>query len=219
VDDLLDELVERGLAKTSEDGVSVPMHPAVRSTYLLLLAQLARETGQRQGLDLHPVASARKVAHGFRDLLEVAPMPSRGHVVDLDLQVVGVDLETIPLDEVLDFKRDSAGAHRRYRQNLRSFMAELSLLEPVDRERALADRRAELEEEAADLRRRTFEAWRSPKALGGFGLGLAGAVWSVATANPVPAALALLGAGFGMLPGKAEGSAYSYLFDASAHLS
>jgi hypothetical protein len=146
-------------------------------------------------------------------------MPSRGQVVDFDLQVVGVDLDTIPLDEVLDFKRDSAGAHRRYMQNLRSFALELSLLDPTDRKRALADRRSMLEEQADDLRRRTVKAWRSPKALGGFSLGIAGAAWSVATANPVPAALAALAAGLGMLPpGKAEGSAYSYLFDAGRHL-
>lgn len=39
-------------------------------------------------------------------------MPSRGQVVDLDFQTVGLDLDDIPLDEVLDFKRDSDGAHR-----------------------------------------------------------------------------------------------------------
>lgn len=44
------KLRERGLAKTTEDGVSIPMHPVVRSAYLLVLAQLARETGARHGL-------------------------------------------------------------------------------------------------------------------------------------------------------------------------
>jgi hypothetical protein len=81
------------------------------------------------------------------------------------------------------------------------------------------DRRAVLEEEADDLHRRTFKAWHSPKGLGGFGFGIAGAAWSVATANPVPAALAALGASSGMLPSKAEGNAYSYLFDAGTYLS
>jgi hypothetical protein len=218
-EDIVAELVARGLAKPSEDGVSVPLHPSVRNVYLLLLAQLARETGRRRRLDLHPVSNAQAVGPSLHGLLELEAMPSRGQVVDLDLQVVGIDLDTIPLDEVLDFKRDSAGAHRRYMQNLRSFTLELSLLEAADRDRALAGRRAMLEEEADDLRRRTFKAWRTPKALSGFSLGIAGAAWSVATANPVPAVLAALGAGLGMLPAKAEGSAYSYLFDSSRHLS
>lgn len=215
---MFEELVERGLAKPSEDGVSIPLHPAVRNVYLLILSQLARETGQRHGLDLHPVSNAQSVGDSFRGLLGLEAMPSRGQVVDLDLQVVGADLDLVPLDEVLDFKRDSAGAHRRYMQNLRSFALELSLLDPADRDRALADRRRELEEEADELRRRTFEAWRSPMDLSGFGLGIAGAAWSLATANPVPAVLGAFGAGLAMLPDKAEGSAYSYLFDVGRYL-
>jgi hypothetical protein len=217
-DEVLEKLVERGLATASEDGVSVPMHPAVRGAYLLILAQLARETGARHGLDLHPVTDARGARTGFRQLLELEPMPSRGQVVDLDFQVVGLDLDDIPLDEVLDFKRDSAGAHRRYMQNLRSFTLELSMMEQVDRARALADHRKELEEEAQDLRRRSFRAWRNLKDVSAFSLGIAGAAWSVATANPVPAALAAVGAGLKMLPAKADGGAYSYLFDARRSL-
>lgn len=49
------ELERRALAQPSADGVSIPLHPMVRSTYLILLAQLARDTGSRQNLDLHPV--------------------------------------------------------------------------------------------------------------------------------------------------------------------
>lgn len=104
-DEVLEKLVERGLAKASEDGVAIPMHPGVRSAYLLILAQLARETGERHGLDLHPVTNARGAGDSFRQLLELEPMPSRGQVVDLDLQAMGVDLNDIPLDEVLEFKR------------------------------------------------------------------------------------------------------------------
>lgn len=212
------KLKERGLAKASEDGVSVSMHPAVRSAYLLVLAQLARETGARQGLDLHPVTNGRGAGTGFRRLLDVDVMPSRGQVVDFDLQVVAVDLDTIPLEDALAFKRESGGAHRRYMQNLRTFTLELSVMEEVDRARALADRRADLQDEARDLRERASQAWRSPKAVSGLGLGIAGAAWSVATGNPVPAILAGIGAGLNMLPGKADGSAYSYLFEARKEL-
>ena len=54
-----------------------------------------------------------------------------------------------------------------------------------------------------------------PKNVGGFTLGVAGAAWSVATMNPVPAILAGLGAALRLLPDQASGSAYSYLFGAS----
>ena len=41
------ELKKRKLAKDSEDKVSIPMHPMVRSLILVLLAQILRRTAQR----------------------------------------------------------------------------------------------------------------------------------------------------------------------------
>lgn len=218
---LYEVLADRGLATETQDGVSIPMHPLVRSVYLVVLAQLSREVGQRAGLDLHPVTNGngRGAMDAFGHFLELAPMPSRGHVVGMDLEVVGIDLETIPLDDVLAYRRENANAHRRYMQNLRSFALALSLMEEGDRRRALADRRADLADEARELRSRASSAWKSPKDVAGFGLGLTGAAWSVASGSPVPAALAALGAGLRMLPSRATGSAYSYLFRARRELS
>jgi hypothetical protein len=150
--------------------------------------------------------------------MELRPTPSRGQVVAFDLEVVGVDLSTVPLDDVLAFRRDNEGAHRRYMQHLRQFALELSLLEEDDRARALVDRSSDLRGEARDLRERARAAWRQPKDVAGFALTIAGAAWSLATLNPVPAALGALGAGLKMLPSKASGSAYSYVFDAQRAL-
>ncbi len=213
-----DKLRERGLASETADGVSIPMHPDVRTAYLVVLAQLARETGARQDLNLHPVTNGRGAGEGFRRLLELEPMPSRGQVVDFDLDVVSIDLDDIPLDDVLQFKRESGDAHTTYMRNLRAFSMDLTMMEVVDRLRALEGRRADLQDEARDLRRRTLAAWRSPKDVTGFALGITGAAWSIATGNPMPAALTAIGAGLKMLPSKAEGSAYSYLFDARRKL-
>ena len=41
-DFLVDELQAKGLARPSRDGVSVPLHPDVRTTILVILAQLVR---------------------------------------------------------------------------------------------------------------------------------------------------------------------------------
>lgn len=60
---LTEELTQRGLARPSEDGLSIPMHPEVRTTILVLLAQLARAAGRRQGIDLHP-RDVPAAAHG-----------------------------------------------------------------------------------------------------------------------------------------------------------
>lgn len=209
-----EELVRRGLATETQDGYSIPMHPRVRSTYLVLIAQLAREAGRRHGLDLHPATNSSGAKAAFESLLALDPMPSRGHVVAFDLNVVSVDLDLVPLDEVLDFRAEHREDHRRYMQNLRSFTLQLSLLTDTDRVRELANRRAELEEAARDLRDRARRAWKSPKDVAGFGIGITGAAWSLATHNPVPAALTLIGAGLRMLPTKTAGNAYSYLFAA-----
>lgn len=211
------ELERRGLTRPSADGVSIPLHPMVRSAYLMLLAQLARGTGSRHGLDLHPVTSGRGVLT-FERFMHLDALPTRGQIVSFDLEVVSVDLEAVPLDDVLQFRAENAGAHRRYMQHLREFALNISLLEEPDRARALADRVADLKDEAADLRARSRAAWANPKRLLGFGLGLGGAAWAGVHGDPITAGLAALGAGLGMLPEEATGSAYSYLFKAAEQL-
>ena len=212
------ELERRGLAAETQDGVSIPMRPLVRSVYLIVLAQLARDAGMRHQLDLHPVTNGRGATEAFERFLALEPMPSRGQVVSFDLEVVSIDLDDVPLDDVLEYRRENGEVHRRYMQNLRKFALELSLLDEPDRVRAIDDRRTELQDEARDLRRRAVESWRSAKDVAGFGLGITGAAWALAASNPVPAALAALGAGLKMLPSKASGSAYSYLFKAKRAL-
>ncbi|HJT95370.1 MAG TPA: DUF6236 family protein [Mycobacterium sp.] len=213
-----EDLEKRGLAVPSGDGVSIPMHRRVRAAYLLLLAQFAREAGQRQGFDLHPATNDPRIGQAFDNLLNLEPMPSRGHVISLDIETVAIDLSAVPLDEVLSFRSEHADSFRRYRTNLRSFALELSLADPGEQHAMLADRRATLEEEARALTHRVRQSFKSGKRVTGFGLGVAGAAWSVATSNPVPAVLGLLGAATGMAPDTKSGNAYSYLFEARRDL-
>lgn len=77
--------------------------------------------------------------------------------------------------------------------------------------------RAELQDEARDLRRRALVSWRSAKDVAGFGLGITGAAWALAAGSPVRAALTARGAGLRMLPSNANGSAYSYSNAARRH--
>jgi hypothetical protein len=146
-------------------------------------------------------------------------MPTRGRVVDFDLQTVSVDLDPVPLGEVLAFRAEHRAEHRRYMSNLRSFSRELSNIgNEVDRERAFADRREELREAAEDLRRRSWKSFRQPKNYLTFGLGLVGAGVSAAVGNPVGS---VVGAGTALarlLPDRPEGSVYSYLFSAQRAL-
>ena len=51
---LVSQLQAKGLARPTEDGVSIPLHPAVRTTILVILAQLARSAGNNQNQFVHP---------------------------------------------------------------------------------------------------------------------------------------------------------------------
>lgn len=209
-------LRDRQLARETADGLSIPMHPSVRSTYLVLLAQLARRGGERWGLDLHPATNRPEAHDVLTRTLGLEPMPSRGRIVDFDLQVVALDLEPVPLDEVLAFRTENQTAHRKYMSDLRAFCRELSEIESTpDRLRLLADRRAELQEAADALRRRSWKSFKQPKNAAGFGLGLIGAGIGLATGGVPAAAVAAIGSQLvRLLPDRAPESMYSYLFAA-----
>ena len=49
-DFLVGELQAKGLARPSEDGVSIPLHPTVRTTILVILGQLSRISGEKHEL-------------------------------------------------------------------------------------------------------------------------------------------------------------------------
>jgi hypothetical protein len=213
---VIDLLEEQGLAAPTQDGLSIPMHPTVRATYLMLLAQLARSAGPRNGLDLHPVTNSSAAGHALASTLDLEGMPTRGRVIDFDLQSVSVNLDDVPLDEVLGFRSDHLAEHRRYMTDLRRFCRELSAMDDqVDRDRAFVDRSAELSEAAEALRSRAWKAFKKPKKAGLFSLGLLGAGMTVATGAVAPAAVGAAAAILGLIPERAEPTAYSYLFAAA----
>lgn len=212
---LTEELTQRGLARPSEDGLSIPMHPEVRTTILVLLAQLARAAGRRQGIDLHPTTSQPQPAEALIKTLARDQMPSAGHLVALDLEAVSLDLTRVPLDELLDFRTRHAAEYRAYARQLRSVLAQLGPLDEVDRQAVLADRREELAERAFGLRRISRTSW-TPDVVGvaSVSLGLAGASWELAgNRDPVSAALALAAGLTALIPARTI-DAYSYVIAA-----
>jgi len=207
---LIEELKPRKLARDSEDGFSVPLHPTVRTTVLVLLSQLARVAGRKRGLELHPATDRADAVDSLVETLTLPAMPSAGHVVALDLEQVTMDLSAVSLDEVLDFRAEHGAEHRGYMRNLRQFVLQLSALHEEERQVALLDRREELADEADRLRRLARKTWKRP--LVGFGLGAVGAAWT-AQFGGLPGVLLSLAAGVaGGLADAAPTNAYSYLF-------
>ena len=209
---IFEELKRRGLAKETKDGVSIPMHPMVRSLVLVLLAQILRPYGEELGVELSPATDMPKLVQALHDLLALKASSSTGHVVAFDLNTVSVDLGAVPIDEVLDFRRENLLAHRQYCLAVRKFAYELSRMTDKERENAFEKRQAELEEIARDLRRRARKAWKKPAS---FALTLTGAAVTLTTGNALGAALSVGAALLGyQSQEKKDMGAYSYLFSA-----
>ena len=209
---LHEDLKARGLARDSEDGVSIPMHRAVHALILVLHSQILRPRGPALGLDLSPATDRPQFVRALSELLSLDATPAASHVVSMDFATVGVDLSAFPVDEVLGFRAEHLEAHRTYARAVRAFLRQVSLLPQDERDTALADREAELSELAEQLRKTARRVWRKPAS---FALGISGAAWRFAAGDWFGAAI---GAGAtlacGITGDRAEAGAYSYLFSA-----
>lgn len=212
---LVEELLRLGLARPSEDGVSVPLHPVVRTTILVLLGQLARSVGDRRDLSIHPATNSGPAIRDLVQTLGREGMPSAGNVLALDLEPVGLNLDGVPLDEVLSFRADHKDAHRTYVRDLHRFLGELSVIhDDEERAKLLELRREELADAANNLRRLSRKAFK--KARDTWALGIAGTAWAVTAGDPFGLLLTAGGLLRGAVPdGATPASAYSYVFEAS----
>jgi hypothetical protein len=206
-----DELKKRNLAKDSTDGFSVPIHPLVRSLILVLLAQILRPYGATVGMDLCPATDRPQVLGALQEILNLHPAPSAGAVVSFDLETLGVDLSNVPLDEFLSFRTEHLRDYRRYARSVRQFVRDLSLTPSPERSERYKARREELRDLASSVNKSVTKAW---KGYAKFGLGIAGAAWSLKMHNPLGAALGAGGAILGLNESKTETGAYSYIFKA-----
>ena len=126
-DSLIGKLRDKGLCEPSRDGgVSVRLHPTVRTTFLVLLAQLLRGAARRRGDVLHPATGDDEAIRDFAKVMSMDWAPSSSGVIEFDLEPAGIDLSAVPLDDLLRFREERGSAHRKYMLDLRRFMAEIA---------------------------------------------------------------------------------------------
>lgn len=212
---LVSKLRAKGLAKPTNDGVSIPLHPHVRATILVILAQLARVAGNKRNLSVHPATNDHRAVRDLIETLSRETMPSRAKVIALDVEPAGFDMSTVPLDELLQFKEEHKEAHRAYVRDLRGFVAELAEIDnPKHRESQLLQRRHELADASHELQ--TAARRSLGKNLRSLLLGIVGTACSISTGDPIGIALGALGLGSNVLDfknsGSASFSAYSYVY-------
>lgn len=212
---ILEELKSRGLAKDTEDGgYSIPIHRTVRSLILILLAHILRPQGQKQGLDLSPATDRPSLVQALGELVSVSSIsttPAVNDIIAFDMNTVGVDLESTPIDEVLAFRKEHYSEHRNYTLSVREFVHELSRMDSKERVQAFEARQEELESIASDLRKLARRVWQKPAS---FALSLTGVALS--TENPLATVFTAAGALVGLTgsSNKVETGVYSYLFSA-----
>ncbi len=209
-DEILGKLEQRGLALPRANQTAVSLHPTVRVLILVLLAQILRSQGGALGMTLSPATDQGHVIQALTEMLALGRPGSTGNVVSLDLESVGVNLELMPLDEVLDFRRQHLREHRRYAREVRRFVRETSVLPEVERQEAFKDRREELRDLAEHLASWASREWKRPAT---FALGIAGAGASYA-AGSIPGAVIAAARSMLVTASSPDAGPFSFLFAA-----
>lgn len=143
----------------------------------------------------------------------------RAKIMTSDTRHVGLDLEAVPLDEVLAFRSQHGPEYRAYSRDVRQFVLTLSQLSEAEQESALMERRAELDDRADELRRVGRSAFKHQAVSLGFGL--AGAAWTLVHGEDMWGATFTAGAaaaGLTMPTAGPIGAAYTYVLQAKADL-
>jgi hypothetical protein len=214
-DSLLQKLEKRKLARRSEDGYSIPIHPLVRVLILTLLSQIIRAGALKKGRDLSPATDRWELVDALNDLLRAGKPVTSADVVAFDLETVGVDLSGVPMNEVLDFRAKNLTQHRAYARSIREFIREIHDIPTADRAKTFEDRQSEIRDLAADLKTVARQAWKRPAA---FALTIAGTAAGFGSGGLAAGVLGILGAIAGYEKPAAPVSAYSYLFNSAKYL-
>ncbi len=189
----------------------------VRSLVLVLLAQILRPQGAKLGFDLAPATDHPSLVRALEELLSLPSEPTAGHVVSFDLQTVGADLGSFPIDEIVAFRKEHYRDHRAYVLAVKQFVRELSEMPEEEQALEFEERQDQLDEIAAQLRKYSRGAWRKPAA---FGMTMTGAGIALATGSTAAAVAGgfsrLFGALFGGVGQEKTPSMepYSFLFKA-----
>jgi hypothetical protein len=222
---VLREMQKRGLVSKQIYHTIDHVDPSLRSLLLVVLAHAFRITTASTASRVHPVGAGADAGARFAELLAHVsprraveweqPRPSSflGPAVQSDYSVLGPDLSTVPLDDILAFRREHGEHYRAYARGLRSFLRETAALGEQDWSRALDDRREAIRQEAYELRRRSRSAFGRITAAAALTL-LASSWTALHDGDPVGAALAALAAATGLpLSESPATTAYTYVIE------
>ena len=175
-------LKARGLMRSIKNSNLVQLDPRVRLLVLTVFAQAFRSQLLDRGVIVHPLTDSSRLANNMEIYLDGAQRlwsyddfmsPSQ---LSTDLLDVGADLSNVPLDDVLSFRQENRAHYISYATSLRQFLVTQATLSPAERRKAREERRREIQEQAAELRKISRSAFgiRSAALL----FSLVGAAWT-----------------------------------------
>ncbi len=183
------ELASRGLLDRIElAGRIWHVEPAVGAVASAVSAQLLRLREQDFGLRLHPATASDEVSSSLAALLRAPNIPGAAGIVRSDLRVVGVDLEDVPLSEILEFRDEHGADYRRYASQLRA-VVRIASTESQEAESILRERSRILIDEAQHLSELQRRRWKGRSA--SLSLGIAGAAWAATSGDFLSAILGI----------------------------
>lgn len=210
---IFQELKSRGLASDLGDDIYIAVDKVVLVLILTMLAYILEPKGEDIGIKLSPATDQKHVVNALGEILEPEfSSPAAGDIISFDMTEVGVDLGKVPMDEILDFRKQNYRQHRNYIQSVRDFARELSSIPEGERQVKYEQRQEELEDLSNDLRKISLRSWKKPIT---FGIGLTGAALAYQSENSIAAILSAASTTVGMMSDKPkEVNVYSYLFSA-----
>jgi len=214
-------LKRRGLMRAAKDANLVELDPRVRLLVLTMFAQAFRSQLLGRGIIVHPLTDSSDLAKYLEFFLKF-PAKQRTRDDDFmsprqlsaDLLNVGTDLSEVPLDGVLDFRRENKAHYAAYAAGLREFLVIQAALHPAEREKALRERSLQIREQAAELRKisRSALGLRSAALL----FALVGAAWTAKHGDTIGSILAGLTASAQAVPvPESTVTSYSYILKSS----
>ena len=108
---------------------------------------------------VHPTSSPQ-FGDRMVETLSGDPVGGRTEVFKSDLAEVALNLDSVPLDDVLQFRREHRDAYQAYRRDLLGFMADWSnTSDDTERTAMLAERAEKISDASHNLQRTTKQAF------------------------------------------------------------
>jgi hypothetical protein len=162
-------------------------------------------------IQYHPFTNGRDRPRAEK-FLHLLPGSAYAEIVMTDLEQIAIDLRDVPLDDLLDFRREHQSRFVEYRIGLSSAIRELSLCsDKEERDSILLRRQEEFAVLARDLKRACRLAFGVR--LGASAVGAVGMAWALGHGDPVEAMLAAGSAILGVVGAAEPFSHIRYLHD------